>query len=538
MTTQERCWQVVELLKSLGCRELVVCAGARNAPLVMAFFSQENHFKIWSHFDERAAGFFALGRIKSIQQPVAVVTTSGTAVAELLPATVEAHYAGLPFLLLSADRPQRFRGQGAPQAIEQVGIFSHYVEETLDVEAAPLAQFAWTMQRPLHINVCLEEPTREDVKVLLAGIEKVTENAQRSLANFKVESEGPSAQEVDLELEKVSEFFKKAKRPAVVLGPLNIQESAFVEEFLLKLGLPFVAESLSQLAGNVRLQTQQIRGGEGSLNLALKKGWVDGILRIGGVPTLRTWRDLEGTFNKTPVLVASRLHFSGLSRKDVAVVSLPALFEANLKALETKNGDWLIIQEKAQANCKILLQSYPQSEPALLAKLAENLPRQAKIYLGNSLPIREWDLVAHSCTHDWQIEGNRGANGIDGQFATYLGFASPHISNWAVLGDLTALYDLSAPWLIPQLSVKELNLVVVNNGGGQIFSRMFGQEELENRHQFEFSHWAKMWNLKYELWESIPQEVAGQGARVIELRPQNEQTSKFWNEWDTFWAQI
>jgi 2-succinyl-5-enolpyruvyl-6-hydroxy-3-cyclohexene-1-carboxylate synthase len=118
MTQAQLLQQTLQTLADLGVREVCVAAGARNAPLVAALLNSRG-VKIWNFFEERSAAFFALGRIMADRQPVAVVTTSGTAAAELLPATIEAHYQGLPLVLVTADRPKSYRGSGAPQAIEQ-----------------------------------------------------------------------------------------------------------------------------------------------------------------------------------------------------------------------------------------------------------------------------------------------------------------------------------------------------------------------------------------------------------------------------------
>jgi 2-succinyl-5-enolpyruvyl-6-hydroxy-3-cyclohexene-1-carboxylate synthase len=131
--------------RNLGVRDFCVCAGSRNAPLLAALADTA----VYSFVDERSAAFFALGRIKRDGLPVAVVTTSGTAVAELLPAAIEAYYSGLPLVLITADRPARFRGTGAPQSIEQLGIFGVYA--ATDPEA-------WDRRRPLHLNIEFEEP--------------------------------------------------------------------------------------------------------------------------------------------------------------------------------------------------------------------------------------------------------------------------------------------------------------------------------------------------------------------------------------------
>ena len=112
-----------------GVGEFVVCGGARNAVLleVLSRMEDAGKVKVWSHFEERAAGFFALGRTMATGKPCAVVVTSGTAVAELLPAVVEAFYQARPLVLITADRPAEFADSGAPQAIVQAGIFSGYV---------------------------------------------------------------------------------------------------------------------------------------------------------------------------------------------------------------------------------------------------------------------------------------------------------------------------------------------------------------------------------------------------------------------------
>src|SRR5207248_6669700 len=104
---------------------------------------------VFTFVDERSAAFFALGRIKRDDRPVAVITTSGTAAAELLPATIEAYYSGAPLVLITADRPERYRGTGAPQSIEQVGLFGIYA--TTEIEG-------WNRRAPLHINVEFDEP--------------------------------------------------------------------------------------------------------------------------------------------------------------------------------------------------------------------------------------------------------------------------------------------------------------------------------------------------------------------------------------------
>jgi 2-succinyl-5-enolpyruvyl-6-hydroxy-3-cyclohexene-1-carboxylate synthase len=114
-----------------------VCPGGRNAPLVevLGRLGQETA-RVLDFFDERSAAFFALGRAKRDHGPVAVMTTSGTAAAELLPAIVEAYYEREPLVAITADRPRRFRGTGAPQAIDQVGLYGSHVVSSVDLDRA------------------------------------------------------------------------------------------------------------------------------------------------------------------------------------------------------------------------------------------------------------------------------------------------------------------------------------------------------------------------------------------------------------------
>ncbi len=149
--------QVLQEACKTGISEFCICPGGRNAPFVPAL--SQKGIKCYYWFEERSAAFFALGRSRLTEKPVGVIVTSGTAVANLLPATMEAYYTGIPLLLITADRPKRFRGSNAPQTCEQVGLFGMYAPFSQDIavnEACDLSQ--WNRTSPCHLNVCFEEP--------------------------------------------------------------------------------------------------------------------------------------------------------------------------------------------------------------------------------------------------------------------------------------------------------------------------------------------------------------------------------------------
>ncbi|MGA8164345.1 MAG: thiamine pyrophosphate-binding protein [Waddliaceae bacterium] len=149
---------VLQEMKGIGVTELCLCPGGRNSPFV-SLLSETKVFCCRYWFEERSAAFFALGRSRRLEQPVAVITTSGTAAGELLPAAMEAYYSGVPLLAVTADRPRRFRGTGAPQTAEQAGLFGPYVLFSQDLEGEERCEISkWRQLGPAHLNVCFEEP--------------------------------------------------------------------------------------------------------------------------------------------------------------------------------------------------------------------------------------------------------------------------------------------------------------------------------------------------------------------------------------------
>lgn len=485
------CWR-------LGVREIVLCAGARNAPFV-TILSEENPFHVFPFFEERSAGFFALGKMQALNRPVVVITTSGTAAAELLPAAIEADYQGLPLIILSCDRPRRYRGSGAPQTINQIGLYSHYVEKTWDIEGICREELEFSLRRPAHINVCFDEPLIDgEVKSL-------------DLAEFT-----PAPR---------TEFFPdeyvalKAEKPLIVVGGLPAGAGQAIVKALRQWKRPALIESPSNLRGHPELSEIEILGGEKSL----AQIDYDGVIRIGSVPTLRLWRDLENA--SCPVAHFSHLPFSGLPRERV-VFPLLAISTLRGEFRPWTNAERTADQQRASSQ-RALLRKYSQSEPAWVEWLSRNIPSRARVFIGNSLPIREWDFAAvRDGGHE--IFANRGVNGIDGLISTFQGLAHSENSNWCVIGDLSALYDLSGPWPNRQQKIRDLNLVIINNGGGKIFHRLFHNVLFENQHDLNFKAWAEMWGWDYQRLEQPKKLEAAVRPRVIEIAPSNEQTENFW----------
>lgn len=523
MTNMELAAKVIQELVDTGVREFILCAGARNSPLVHILDENKN-LKVYSFFEERSAAFFALGRIAGYRRPVAIFTTSGTAVAELLPAAVEGTYSSLPLIMITADRPKRYRGSGAPQTIEQVGIFSYYNEVALDIDAenSHLSFKSLSWKKPIHVNVCFEEPLIDGPVPQI----RVPASSERT----KLPGQLPMG------MLKQLEDFLNTHKPLVLVGILPEKAYGTVLDFLKQYKAPVYAEGISSLRGHPDLKDLQIRSGEQMIHKLLKSGTCDSILRIGGIPTVRLWRDLEDRYRELPVFSVGFNHYTGLSRPVDHCSSLDLLSQVEFSSVHRENYQIAMEDESRTQQMKALLEKYPRSEQGMIYSISK-LMKGHSVYLGNSLPIREWDACADLESPPIRVAANRGANGIDGQVSTFLGWAHTDTPNWCIVGDLTAMYDLAALWATPQLEAQKLRIVVINNGGGQIFSRMFKKEIFVNKHAISFESWAKMWNWSYQQWHNVPTSAELDNLQVIEMVPDWNETQQFWKDLESLWKE-
>jgi len=495
--------RVIEALYAAGVRELCLCPGGRNASFVQALANEE---RVRCYFwpEERSAAFFALGRARGSERPVAVVVTSGTAAGELLPAAMEARYSGAPLLLVTADRPRRQRRSGAPQAALQEGLFGPYAA-TLDLEGEEKVDLKdWGGDGPLHLNVCLEEYYCREEPLPLELIEKERQKSALSASPELLEG-----------------FLEEAERPVAIVGTLPPEERMGAARFLEAAGMPVYLEGPSGLRGAPGLEKQRICHSE-----SVHDEDYDAVLRVGGVPTLRLWRDLEKMEGKKRLFSVSSLPYPGVSWGAVAPIDL---FAAEPKRFSCDRYSALFARDKERrSRFQTLISEEPHSEPALVAKLSRLIPQEALLYIGNSLPVREWDMAAAG-RHP-QTFASRGLNGIDGQLSAFFGLCQKKGENWAVVGDLTALYDMAAPWILPQLECGALRLVVINNSGGKLFSRLMKEPVHQNSHSLNFRPLAEMWGLCYQKWEEIP-EAPPPAPSLIELLPDNSASERFWSAW-------
>lgn len=466
MTGQENCRlaeALIRCLRAWGTEAFVVCPGARSSPLAAALGQGRD---VVSHFEERGAAFYAMGRAQGSGRPTVVVTTSGSAVANLHPAAVEALHSEVPMIFLTADRPVRLRGTGANQTIDQRGIFGPSVlwwgeiPETGDRLAGGLSlvEEAWRTAMgipmgPVHINCAFDEP-------LLAEPFDARE--------FTI----PPPPHSPLACHEEVKLPEAGGRGLIVVGRLSEAEQAegpFILELAEKLGWPIFADALSGLPARPPVIAHA------DLLLAAAE-WPAprAVLHIGGAVVSKR----VGIFaSKAPAgrsLQISRSprawdpwgqHPQKITGDPIAILRQIAA-EGESGGGAGWIGDWVRASELAEAflACRF---ANRLCEPGVARAVAAKLPEGSRLFLGNSLPIRDFDTFACWPGGRRRIHGNRGASGIDGNLATAAALAeySPTV---ALVGDVTALHDLPSLALIRARSLP-LVVVVINNQGGAIF---------------------------------------------------------------------
>ena len=457
---------VVQRLLDEGVREVVVSPGSRNAPLTFAAYdaARAGLVRLHTRLDERSAGFLALGLTKQGSR-AAVVCTSGTAVANLHPAVLEATHAGIALVVVTADRPARLRGTGANQVTDQVGVFGPLVV-TQDVVDAT----TWTPDPPAaapwHLNVQLDEP-------LLPGPGEAWTPRPPELSP---RHEPARAQPTVL---------PRGPRTVVVAGDDAGPSARKLAELA---GWPLLAEPSS---GS--------RTGEHALRC----------YRLLLDPDVGLSPRIER------VVVLGRPTLSGpvprlLGRADVEVVSVPAPgvwaarpfrvdVDAAFPTVEGPDDDTAWLEEWRTADRAIgrrldaLLAAEPDLTPyAVVGAVSRAVPPEGLLVVGPSSPIRDLDLMARPTPVGSRRKtvANRGLSGIDGVVSTAIGVAlarherHPDGRKLALMGDVTFLHDSNGLVTGPGQPTPDLTIVVVNDDGGSIFS-MLEQGAPEHADRFE-----------------------------------------------------
>ena len=464
----------------MNLQSIYFCTGARNHDLLKYLNESDIHFE----FDERVASFKALGLSKITGKPVGICTTSGTAVSETISAMLEAYYSEVPLVLITGDRPKKLHGTGSPQTIEHELLTRSCRRTFLEIHLNELENLSLDgCEFPVHINVLVDDTIPHSMEV----------HFHHSMDSFK-------------------SFLEKYSRPLFLFSHENKSMRPLVEKFS-ELKLPFYAESLSGSRDLSTIKTER------KLIELFHSGAFNSVIRIGHTPLSKIWRLLEK--KPLPVFSFDSRNLSGLSFGEVLPWDSTKFLESkdfwsSLSGLEKR-----AVTTEDLTLLETLIEKHPDSDISLFSHIQKNLHPNDIIYLGNSLVIRFFELTQKK---NFQVFGNRGVNGIDGQLASAIGIAfGTNKKVFCILGDVTTFYDLSSLRDIPS----NLHLIIMNNKGGRIFDMLNLDKRIVLEHEHDFKNISQGMGLSYSDDLSLFGKV-----QVLELFPQKEETEAFLKEWN------
>lgn len=487
---------LVGALVSSGARRAVVSPGSRSTPLVLALLAHAgiDRFDV---VDERVAGFVALGLARVEGIAPLLVCTSGSAVANWHPAVVEADVAGLPLILLSADRPHELSRSGANQTIEQAGLFGAHVRASFDLDPGPesvasleaasrLAVHAWWVAHrappgPVQLNVRLRKPLEPRDQ---EGDKDADRRSAAVLARVPHVWAGKVVPD-STGLDVLAERMAAAKRPLIVGGPRAFaapKAVAGARALARATAIPAAVDPGSWLHA-----TSSVLGFNELLlgSTVLAHHQPDLVLQLGPAPTSSRWEQHLARWEPGVLAVAAGETWADPSASASLVIGGdPGLVLAGLATRLARRPigmekDWLDRLGLAAATFAAT-QQHEQgwSEVAAVDAAASSLPRGGLLVLGNSLAIRHAGELGIARARGIAIATQRGASGIDGLIAGAAGaarawFAPTAAPTLLVLGDLSAVHDLGG--LAAAAAVvagNRLVVLVLDNGGGRIFERL------------------------------------------------------------------
>lgn len=517
---------LIEELRRQGVEYFFLSPGSRSAPLLFAAGCNPK-IQTVVHFDERALAFMACGYAASSGRPAVLVCTSGTAAANFLPGIIEASKKKLPLIVLTADRPPELQKTGAPQSIEQVGLYGNYVRWSFDLpcpttEIKPefilttadqaISRAKGECPGPVHINVMFREPlapVKQD-----AGLTRYAASLETwadSGAPYTVYEAKTSAL-TDKAIADAVYRLGRISNGVILAGKLSIvADRQAVLSFAEKTGFPVFADITSGLRlGNSHPNV--IAHYDQALAARKAQASFDGVIHFGGRMTSRRCYEMLSRlpFNESLMILSHPLRSDPLHQVTArfAVASavfvdqvLPALTQRSISA---SLAGWQCADKAERHRIERSMSRDTLSEPWIARTVSGIVPAGHGLFLSNSMPIRDMDSFATAAGHPVPVGANRGASGIDGIIASAIGFAEGlGCATTLLIGDLAFLYDLNALALLKDANQK-LIIVAVNNDGGGIFALLPGHEESSVfrkcfilPHGLTFKHAAKLFNLTY-----------------------------------------
>ena len=525
----------IDQLAALGVQYACISPGSRSTPLTLTL-SKNRKIKTFVHIDERSSAFFALGLAKASGKPVIIITTSGTAVAELYPAIIEAFQQRVPLIICTADRPSELIGTGANQTINQHNIFKNHIRWFRDLGLPSISDTGFHyLQKiaikayhissiedrgPVHLNFPFRKPLEpfsytDDVNKSIYKIKPQryvkSKSAKNETSTYFVKTSG-----------RVIDELIKYDKGIIIVGPMEYDRELIsrIKKLSVMLKFPVFADGLSQLRFSTSKKDRNTISNFNSILQSenfVNKHNPDVIIQFGRTPTSST---IEYFFSETTALRYLINHYGDLfdptrNAKAILVVE-PKVFceslisQLNSKKFSRQKSDWIKDFLKAEEisnmiKDKLIERSKFPNEPSVIVEIFKSIPSGTNVFIGNSLPVRDLDNFLKNTSKQFTLHFNRGASGIDGVTSTALGIAVRNKPTILITGDLSFLHDLNALSIAVKYSVP-ITIVVINNNGGGIFESLPIAQKV-NRfreffitpHNLELSGIIKSFGINYQL---------------------------------------
>jgi 2-succinyl-5-enolpyruvyl-6-hydroxy-3-cyclohexene-1-carboxylate synthase len=552
-------WAFVDELARAGVRHVCVSPGSRSTPLAM-LVAEHPGVRLWMHYDERSAAFFGLGIARASREPVALVCTSGSAAANYFPALIEARYARVPLVVLTADRPPELRQNGAPQTIDQVKLYGDHAKWFFDLPlpegTAEALRFVRTLAGraaataraapagPVHLNLPFREPLVPVAGPTAAERDPVAVGGRDDGAAYASVHDARRSPEPAL-LDRLAGELGGLERGLILCGPQDDPELApAVAALAATLGYPILADPLS----GVRCGRHDRSLVLDAYDAFLRDGaFVEAtapqvVLRFGAMPTskpvllyLQRHPDARqivvdgGAGWQEPTSLAATHVWADGARLGRGLVER---IGASAGAGSAWPRRWLAVDRAARSAIEGALAEIDEPfEGRVFAELAGLLPEGATLFAGNSMPVRDLDTFFPSRAEAVALLANRGTNGIDGVVSTALGASV--VSNGPlvlVIGDLSLYHDMNG-LLATRLHGLDATIVLLNNDGGGIFSFLPQASQAEHfellfgtPHGLDFRPAVEMYGGRFERvtdWsafrDALGRALKASGLKVVEL---------------------
>lgn len=463
--------QLIYLLKVHSFSDVVVCPGSRNMPIVESMCCGD--FNVHRALDERSAGFMTLG-LAQTGKKVAVCVTSGSAVANLLPALVEAQYQGIGMAVVTADRPKEMIGQMMGQTMWQTSALASAVKYSVDVEDDESADGMWFANReinaalniayagqhgPVQINMQIKEPFFECTVEALPEFRKISLIGDGSLFG-----------------DTLKPLWEKSRRPLVMVGQNDGINPSYIDAFI-RLGAPFYTEVLSNMeyfAPHVEIHGRACQTNNNRIpDDKIEAYNPDFVIYIGGhIVSKIAKAAITKIKPQTVVRVSKSMEFADTFK------CMTHLYVDNCRdvACYVSDKEWMICRDVARyVSDSVSTQMDSTKYPAVYSEFLSRIAPSSQIFIANSTTVRAidyayWNMLEAQAKR-LRFFCNRGVNGIEGSMSAAIGYASGvgDMPVYLVIGDLSFFYDVSGLWSAANTN---LRILLVNDGIGSIFTRL------------------------------------------------------------------